>query len=55
MVQIETLFAINYGDANEKLRAYQRNNPKRKIVNISMIPAEFPAGWFMTIMYEVDI
>ena len=53
MIQIETIYVINQGDANEILRAFQRQNPKRKIIGVSMTPASFPGGWFMTVTYEI--
>lgn len=55
MIQINTLFVLNQGEANERLRAFQRDNPKRKILNVSMTSATYPGGWFMTIVYEVNI
>ena len=55
MVQIDVEFVMHKGQANEKLRTFQRENPKRKIINVSMTPANYPGGWFMTVVYEVDI
>jgi hypothetical protein len=54
MIQIAIGFILNSGDANEKLRAFQRKFPKRKIIWVSCAPAE-NNGFFMTIAYEVDI
>lgn len=54
MIQIAIGFVNNGGDANEKLRAFQKENPQRKIIGVSCAPAE-PAGFFMTITYEVDM
>jgi hypothetical protein len=54
MIQIAIGFVLNGGDANEKLRTFQRENPKRKIISVSCAPAE-PHGFFMTITYEVNI
>jgi hypothetical protein len=54
MIQIAIGFVLNSGDANEKLRAFQRDFPKRKIIGVSCAPAE-NNGYFMTITYEVDI
>ena len=54
MIQVATLYAINQGTANEMLRAFQREYPKRKIIGISMVP-NTPTGWFMTVSYEVDM
>ena len=51
MIQIDIIAVNNTSHANEILREYQRNFPKRKIVNISMVPNDY--GWFMTITYEV--
>ena len=55
MVQIHTEFVINQAKANEFLREFQRNFPKRKIIGISMFPVEVPGGWFMTISYEINM
>lgn len=55
MIQIAIGFILNGGDANEKLRAFQRENPKRKIISVSCAPAEGTNGFFMTITYEVNI
>ena len=54
MIQIAIGFVSNGGDANEKLRTFQRENPKRKIIGVSCAPAE-PFGFFMTITYEIDM
>ena len=55
VIQIQVEPVLNPGKANELLRSYPKLYPKRKIVNISMAPIEYPGGWFMTIVYEVDI
>lgn len=55
MVQVAIGFVLNGGDANEKLRIFQKENPKRKIIGVSCTPAENANGFFMTITYEVDI
>ena len=55
MIQIQVLPVQNQGQANEYLRSYQREYPKRKIIGISMSPCEFPGGWFMTITYEAEL
>lgn len=55
MIQIDVEPVLNSSKANELLRVYSKLYPKRKILNISMVPIEYPGGWFMTIMYEVDI
>ena len=52
MIQVAIGFVANGGDANEKLRTFQRENPKRKIINVSIAPQE-PHGFFMAIVYEV--
>lgn len=54
MIQIAIGFVNNGGDANEKLRIFQKENPQRKIIGVSCSPVE-PAGFFMTITYEVDM
>lgn len=55
MIQIQVLPVVNTGQANEILRDYSKSYPKRKIINVSMSPIEYPGGWFMTITYEVNI
>ena len=47
-------FVLNSGDANEKLRTFQRENPKRKIIGVSCAPQD-PNGYIMTVAYEVNI
>lgn len=48
--------AVNQGDANQILRSFQTEYPKRKIIGVSTTMATaFPQLWFMTITYEVDI
>lgn len=53
MIQIQVIPVQNQGHANEILRAYSQNYPKRKIIGISMTPVDFPGGWFMTVTYEI--
>lgn len=55
MIQIHLQPVLNQGVANEILRDYPKLYPKRKIIGVSMTPADFPGGWFMTITYEVNI
>ena len=55
MIQIHTIPVFNSGQANEVLRDYPRLYPKRKIINVSMVPVELPGGWFVIITYEVNI
>lgn len=55
MVQIDIQAVINQAKANEFLRNYSKIYPKRKIIGVSMVPNDFPGGWFMTITYEVTI
>ena len=55
ITQIQVEPVLNQGKANELLRDYPRLYPKRKIIGVSMVPCDFPGGWFMTITYEVDI
>lgn len=54
MIQVAIGFVLNGGDANEKLRKFQRENPQRKIIGVFCAPAE-PQGFFMTITYEVNV
>lgn len=55
MFQLAVLPVLNQGDANEKLRIFQRDFSKREIVNITMTPVEWPGGWFMTIVYKIKM
>jgi hypothetical protein len=52
MIQIAIGFVLNGAKANEKLREFQRDNPKRKIISVSCAPAD-PHGYLMTITYEI--
>jgi hypothetical protein len=54
LIQIAIGFVSNGGDANEKLRTFQLNYPKRKIIGVSVSPVE-PHGYFMTITYEINL
>lgn len=55
MFQLAIIPTLNQKDANEKLRIFQRDFPKREIINISMEPVEWPGGWFMTIVYKIKM
>ncbi len=52
MIQISTIYVSTTGHANEQLRLFQKEHPKLKIIGVSMVPADFPGGWFMTITYD---
>ena len=52
MIQIVIGWVLNGGEANERLRAFQRENPNRKIIGVSCAPCE-QEGFFMTITYEI--
>ena len=54
MIQVAIGFVANGGDANEKLRTFQKENPKRKIINVSIAPQD-PHGFFMTIVYDIEV
>ena len=54
MVQTEVRFVLNNADANDQLREYQVYYPKRRIINVNLVPA-VQAGWFMTIVYSVEV
>ena len=54
LIQIAVAHTLNTGDANEKLRAFQRENPNREIIGVNMVPAD-PGGWFMTVSYKIQI
>ena len=53
MIQIQIIYVRDQGRANEILREYQKEYPKREIINVSMQSVDFPSGWFMTITYKV--
>ena len=53
MTQIAVVFVMNQGNANEMLRAFQYQYPKRKIIGVSMVPTD-PGGWFMTVTYQIE-
>lgn len=53
MIQMATYVVQNQGRANEELRKFQRDFPKREIINVSMNPIDWPGGWFMTITYKI--
>ncbi len=52
LIQVFTCFVISNNQANEILRQFQKDYPKREIKSVSICPNE-PAGWFMTITYEI--
>ena len=53
ITQLEVIPILNQGKANEYLRTYPQNFPKREIIGTSMIPVE-PHGWFLTITYNIE-
>lgn len=53
MIQIATAFVTSSGHANEMLRAFRLEYPKRKIIGVSLSDAG-PWGWFMTVTYEIE-
>lgn len=53
MIQLIVIPVQTTGDANNVLRDFQRQFPKREIIGCSMTPAEFPGGWFLTITYRI--
>jgi hypothetical protein len=55
MIQVAIGFVLNGSDANEKLRLFQHENPKRKIIGVSCAPANDANGFFMTITYDVEV
>ena len=54
MFQVAVFTAINQSDANEQLRVFQKEYPKRQIVNINMEPIDWPGGWFVIINYKIE-
>ena len=54
VTQLEVIPILNQGKANEYLRAYPKNYPKREIIGTSMVPYE-PHGWFLTITYTTNM
>ena len=53
ITQLEVIHILNQGKANEYLRTYPQNFPKREIIGTSMVPVE-PHGWFLTITYNIE-
>lgn len=53
ITQLEVIHTLNQGKANEYLRAYALNYPKREIISTCMVPTE-PGGWFLTITYNIE-
>lgn len=54
MVQVFVQPVVNQARANEYLRTWQKMYPLRKIIGVSMTSSEFPAGYLMTVTYEVE-
>lgn len=54
MIQIATGLYNSTNDINEALRLFQKQFPNRQIVNVSINEHE-PAGWFVTITYDVNL
>lgn len=54
MIQIDTRFLSSAPKANELLREYEREFPKREIIGVSMVPND-PIGWFITITYKLNM
>ena len=52
--QIEVEYVPNSSFANDHLRKFQLDFPNRKIINVN-IDSNNPSGWFMTIVYEVEV
>ena len=52
MIQIAIAYALNTGEANEKLRLFQLENPQREIINVSCTSAPVE-GWFITVTYKI--
>jgi len=53
MTQIAIAFITKSGEANEMLRAFRQNYPKRQIIGVSLSDAD-PWGWFMTVTYIIE-
>lgn len=51
-VQLDIFPVNNSGEANNLLRSWQLNYPKRHIINLSIAPNEI--NYFLTIVYEVE-
>lgn len=54
MVQVDVRWMESGPKANEFLREYSKEYPKREIIGVSMVPND-PAGWFMTITYKLNM
>ena len=55
MIQVAIGFVLNGSDANEKLRLFQHEKKKKKIIGVSCAPANDANGFFMTITYDVEV
>lgn len=44
---------LNSGKANEYLRAYPKNFPKREIIGVDLTPND-PHGWYLKIVYNIE-
>lgn len=53
-IQIELTFVSNSADANNQLRLFQMRFLNRKVIGVSLAPND-PAGYFMTITYEMEV
>lgn len=54
MIQVSNNFYNNQEQINRALRLFQKEFPNRKIININCYPNE-PMGWFVSIVYEIEI
>ena len=54
-VQIEIEYTLNSEKANEFLRTWQLQYPKRKIVNVTMNSAAPALGWYLILTYEIEV
>ena len=54
MVQIDFRWIKDAGKANELLREYPKEYPKREIMSVVLVPND-PTGYFMTITYNLNM
>ena len=54
-VQVEIEYVLNSAKANEFLRNWQLQYPKRKIQNVTMTGADPTLGWYLILTYEIEV
>lgn len=52
MIQVAIGFCTTAEEVNEKLRLFQSNYPKRKIIGVSI--SDSGCGWTVCVSYEIE-